>query len=177
MSPSAPFAENLEILARKIPPYALMLAFLFLNSVHVPFIPGGAVKAPLFLMGLYYWSIFRPGMFPPWLVFIAGILADLIGAVPLGLNACVFLLVHWTISDQRRFLMGQSFVVIWIGFLIVCSAALLFQWLVFGLVNQAWPMPGQLVFSILLGGALFPLLYVLLNWTYRVMTEQSGELE
>lgn len=177
MSPSTSFSESLEATARKLPPYVLMAILLLLKAVHVPFAPVGAIKAPLFLIGLYYWSIHRPGLFPPWVVFACGIVSDIIGGLPLGLNACVYLLIRWTISDQRRFLMGQSFIVVWIGFVIVCTAALLFQWFIFGAITGNWPALNQVVFSILLAGSLFPLISVLLSWTHRLLTAQSGALE
>src|SRR5262245_20541391 len=110
MSSFISFGESLESSARRLVPYSLMALLLVLGSVHLPFAAGTDVKAPLFLMGLYYWSIYRPTLIPPWLTFVCGILADLIGGLPIGLSAVIFVLVRWIVSDQRRFLMGQSFV-------------------------------------------------------------------
>jgi len=47
---------------------------------------------PYFLwMAFYYWTIYRPTLWPPIYVFIFGLLIDLLLSMPFGLNA--FLLV------------------------------------------------------------------------------------
>jgi rod shape-determining protein MreD len=166
--------EHFDTGARKLLPYSLMLLLLLLNSVHLPFSAGSDIKAPLFLIGLYYWSIYRPTLIPPWMAFTAGILADLLGGLPLGLNACVFVIVQWTISDQRRFLMGQSFVMIWFGFLLLCLFSSFAEWCIFGLMNMAWPSLKSLAFSILLGMALFPFISVILHWTHKILPAPVG---
>ncbi len=177
MSLYANFAERFESGARKALPYSLMAVLLFLNSVSVPLVAAADIKAPLFLMGLYYWSIYRPTLIRPWMAFIAGMASDLLGGLPLGLNASVYLLAQWVVTDQRRFLMGQSFVMIWFGFFILSLFTSFLQWLVFGFVNFLWPFPKSLGFSILFGMALFPLVSMALQWTHRILPAPARALE
>jgi rod shape-determining protein MreD len=132
------------------------------------------VMAPLFLLGLYYWSIYRPTMIPPWLAFSAGIINDLVGGLPVGLNACVYVLAQWIVSDQRRYLMGQSFVMIWLGFLVLSAGAALLEWLMFGLAAQHLIPLRPLVFSVGLGFACFPLVCLLLHWTHKILPVPIG---
>ncbi len=52
------------------------------------------VPAPVFphvaLLGLFVWTTFQPGLMPPWLAFVLGMVADLLFAQPLGINATLF---------------------------------------------------------------------------------------
>lgn len=177
MSFFSSFTEHFESGIRKFLPYSLLVFLLLLNAVPIPFVMSGDVKVPLFLMGVYYWSVFRPSFLPPWLAFVAGVIVDLLGGLPLGMNASIYVLVQWIISDQRRFLMGQSFIMIWVGFLIVSIMAGCFGWLVFGLANWMWPPIKPIFFSVMFGGAFFPLVCVALHWTHKILPSQPGSLE
>ncbi len=174
MSLISTFSERLELGARTVLPYSLMALLLLLNSVSVPYAMSGDVKAPFFLMVIYYWSIYRPTLIPPWLAFCTGIITDLLGGLPVGLNACVYVLVQWIVSDQRRFLMGQSFIMIWIGFLVLSVLSELLEWMIFGMVNYQWTPLKPLVFSVGLGSACFPLIGLLLHWTHKILPAPVG---
>jgi rod shape-determining protein MreD len=169
-------SERVEAGARKALPYGLLAALFFLSTISVPYITTD-LKAPFFLMGLYYWSIYRPTLIPPWMAFAAGIICDFITGMPLGLNACIFVLAQWLVSDQRRFLMGQSFIMLWFGFLLLSLLTGLMQWMILGLVGAAWPSLTPLWFSIGLGFALFPVVCIILHWTHKALPVPSRRLE
>ncbi len=153
----------------------LCIALLFmLGSLSFTIPVAGAIKAPFLLMAIYYWSIYRPTLIPPWFVFIIGILADLISSGPLGLNAMVFVAAQWFVTDQRRFLMGQSFIVLWIGFLILCLAAGLIEWAVFALFSDLLPPVRSLLFSAGFGVALFPAICLLLHLTHKLLPDSGA---
>jgi rod shape-determining protein MreD len=52
------------------------------------------VPAPVFphlaLISIFVWATFQPGLMPPWLAFVLGIIADLLFAQPVGVNATLF---------------------------------------------------------------------------------------
>ncbi len=169
------WTERADAGARLIAPYSLMAVLFVFNTVSLSFPRAGAITAPLLLMAIYYWSIYRPALIPSWLVFSVGILVDLLSGIStVGVNALVFVLVHWVVTDQRRFLMGQSFLMIWIGFAIVNIAALFVQWLVFGLLGPGWLPLRPLGFSILLGMALFPVIAMFLHITHKILPEPQA---
>jgi rod shape-determining protein MreD len=163
------FLEYAEQTGRRVLPYGLMVVLLGFNNIAVPFSLTSDIKAPLFLMALYYWSIYRPTLVPPWLAFLCGVAADVLSGGPMGLSACLFVLIQWLVSDQRRFLMGQSFVVVWIGFFFVSIIAALIEWLLFGLVHFNWPSLQPKLFSVLLGFSIFPFICLCLHLTHKVL--------
>lgn len=167
----APFGEKMALGARMIVPYILMVFLFTFNIVAFPYPITGIVKTPFVLMALYYWAVYRPTLVPPWLAFCAGILMDLLSGLPVGLNGGVFVALRWIVSDQRRFLTGQPFLVIWLGFSILNVFVNIFQWAVFGLTGLAWPPLIDLMPSVFLGFALFPSVCLLLHLTHKILPE------
>ncbi len=116
-------------------------------------------------------------MIPPWLAFLAGLATDLLGGLPVGLNACAFVLVQWIVSDQRRFLMGQSFIMLWIGFVVLSILVGLFQWLLFGLMQMHWTPIKPIAFSVGVGLASFPIICLFLHWTNKILRAPTSSFE
>ena len=52
------------------------------------------VSVPVFphlaLLGIFVWATFQPRLMPPWAAFFIGLFADLLFAMPLGVNATLF---------------------------------------------------------------------------------------
>jgi rod shape-determining protein MreD len=44
------------------------------------------------LLSVFVWATFQRGLMPPWLAFLIGMVADLLFAMPLGINATLFAL-------------------------------------------------------------------------------------
>lgn len=165
------WTEQAEIAARMVVPYGLLAILLLFNMIVLVFSFAGAVKAPLFLMAVYYWSIYRPTLLPIWLVFLAGCILDLISGLPLGLNALIFVITRWRVADQRRFLMSQNFFMIWVGFSLISFIAHFVQWIIIGIIYLAWPPLSAVWFTVFSGTAFFPLVYVALHLTHKVLPE------
>ena len=72
-------------------PSASILALMLVNALPTR-LPGFAPVVPLLpLIGVYYWSIYRPDLMPPALAFGLGILNDVIAGIPLGVSSLVYL--------------------------------------------------------------------------------------
>lgn len=122
----------------------------------------GEVRPAFMLMAVYYGTILRPGLLPAPFVFVIGLILDMLSGYPLGMNALVFVVVQWLTRVQRRFLLGQSFLLIWAGFAVIALGAGAAQWCLFALFNLSFfsikPTLVSAVISIFLFPALvFPL--------------------
>ena len=69
-------------------PALTVLALLWLMTV--PLLLPVPVFPQLGLLGIFVWATFQPGMMPPWLAFLLGIVADLMFSQPIGVNATLF---------------------------------------------------------------------------------------
>lgn len=153
----------------------VVIALLFLVNVQAPpLLSAGGAGAPFLLMGIYYWSAYRPTLVPLWLVFIFGLLLDLLSGAPVGLNTCVLVAARWLVTDQRLFLTGQPFMIVWLGFILVCAAASAAQWLIYGALNLAWNAPEVILAMIALGAVMFPPVNILLHATHQLLPAGPG---
>lgn len=163
------WSERADASWRMLSAYAMMAALLLLNIASITLPLTGVIKAPLFLMAVYYWAVYRPTLMPVWLVFLCGCVMDFIGGFPLGLNALTFVIMRWVGVSQRRFLMSQNFFMIWVGFALFSTVANFGQWVLYSLVTFSWVPLKAVFFTTLLGIALFPLICIVLHTTHKLL--------
>ena len=159
------FWQRLDTLSRKMTPFGLTVALVLLSVLPLH-VPGFARVMPLLpLMAVYHWAVNRPLLMPAYVVFAIGLLQDTLTGAPLGINALVFLVVYGGIVGQRRFLVGKSFAVIWLGFAIVAIGASLMNWFLVSLFHTTLVEADSLLFQYLLSLGVFPLLtWVFTRW-------------
>ncbi len=155
----------LEMFSRLILAYTLMLLLIVLNAVSFALPYAGSFQPSFVLMGIYFWSLYRPLLFPPFVIFLAGIILDALLGLPLGINALTLLGVHWVVRSQRRFLTGQVFLIQWLVFLLIVLATAMFQWLVIAFSGQGFvpvvpPLLQGLSTALLYPVVIFPLFAV-----------------
>lgn len=72
-------------------PAASTLALLLLMGAPLPVaLP---LMPPLAVLGVFVWSMFQPGLMPPWVAFLIGLVGDVVFAQPLGVGATALALV------------------------------------------------------------------------------------
>ena len=168
--------EKLSWAVRLLVVQGLTLFLLLLNSISFSLPFTGDVRPFFVLMAIYYWAIYRPTLIPPAMVFVIGVLLDFLAGFPIGLHAILLLVVQWAVRDQRVFLMGQPYVMVWIGFVLVCSLFSCAEWLFFwsyaGVMAPLKVVAGNIVLSILF----FPLVTLLFIVTHRILPVASKTL-
>lgn len=90
----------------------------------------------ILLMVVYLAAAFRSDVFPVWLCFTAGLLADLLGGSPPGLQAALFVAVHAFAVSQRKHLNAVLF--LWGGFALVALAGAAFRWGILSVSAGSW---------------------------------------
>lgn len=168
-------AKGMENALRLTVPLALLGLLFLLSVTALPYPPAvGPIRPALILMAVYYWSIFRPTMMPPFLCFGTGLLLDIVLGLPMGVNAIVFTLVQWIVRDQRKFLMAQAYMTTWAVFVLVAFLSLMLQWALYGLVDMAWPPLPPVLLSALATALLFPVVSIFLVLAHRMLPMASG---
>ncbi|MFC7475970.1 rod shape-determining protein MreD [Dankookia sp. GCM10030260] len=112
-APASGLLWQIDALARAILPGGLTAVLLVLAAAPVG-VPGLVPAAAL--PCVFFWSVFRPAALPPPAVFGLGLLQDLLTAAPLGIGVLVLLVVHGLAARWRRFLVTQSFLLVWLAF-------------------------------------------------------------
>lgn len=114
-------------LARFLPAATVVFCIL-LELLPLP-VPGYAALTPAFaLMTVYHWSVYRPDLLPPSLLFAVGIAQDLVSGATIPASALVLLLARAGVVRSRRHFVGRSFPFVWAGFAVLTAAAMLGLW-------------------------------------------------
>lgn len=121
-------------------------------SLPLPYISG--IIPMTGLMAVYYWSIYRPELLRPFLVFLLGLLNDVLHMLPLGLSCFIFLCVYQVVFSQRRLFVNQVFYMVWFGFSVVALLASFVQWCVLSVASDQMlsirPVFLQCLFSVVI---------------------------
>jgi rod shape-determining protein MreD len=157
--------HRMDMLARQLTPSMFTLALVFINVV--PFhIPEFSRVAPLLpLMAVYHWAIFRPKLLPAYAVFLIGLFQDVLTGTPIGVNALVFLIVYGVVLSQKRFFIGKSFLILWLGFSIIAAGASVISWAAVSLFYVTLVEPRTVFFQYLMTLGFFPAVaWLFLRW-------------
>ena len=131
-------------------------------------VPGQAeLQQATALACVFFWSIFRPGAMAPPMVFLLGLLTDLLGLAPPGLGVLVLLVTHGVAFRWRRELARQGFLVVWLAFVALAAAAAVVSWvLASGLAFRVLP-PAAMAFQFVLAAGIYPALAFLFTLAHR----------
>jgi rod shape-determining protein MreD len=168
-----PLSEHLQALLRSVLPGVQCLLLLLL-SVLPTGIPYFSVVMPmLVLIGVYYWSLYRPDLMPMPLVFVFGVLLDILSGGPLGLMALLLLLVHGICVSQRQVLANKSFYVGWFGFTVVAIGVNLVGWIVACAFFLALLSPVPVIVQTIVTIAVYPLFARLFGRSEQVFLQAA----
>lgn len=161
----------LDIAARRSFPGA-STALLMLAVAGPLGLPGQAeLQGALALGCVFFWSLFRPASMPPPLVFLLGVLGDLLSYGPLGIGLLILLIAHGLAMLWRRELVRQGFLLVWLAFVAVAAGAGVVQWALNALLTFRLLPAGPVMFQAALAAGIYPLLAVLLARAHATVAE------
>lgn len=155
---------------RAIPAFALTLLLAVFSMRSFELSDLITLQLLLVLHPIYYWTIFRPSLFPAWLAFLLGFAIDLVNGGLLGLNAFLLVFASLVITKQQRYLLSQPFPTQWAGFLFVSFAAEGIRWLVICAANMTMFSPASALTSALCSAAIYPLTSLVMLGTYQLIS-------
>lgn len=131
-------------------------------------LPGQAQLQPAAALAcVFFWSLFRPASMPPPAVFLLGLLSDLLGLEPPGINVLTLLITHGLAVRWRRVLTGQGFLVVWLAFVAVAAGASALEWLMTSLLTFRLLPGSAALFQFALTAGLYPMLATLFTQAHR----------
>lgn len=146
--------------------YILLFLLILLNLINFPLLGEDGGKLSFLLIGIYFWTIYRPTLLPYPMIFVTGLFLDLLSGGLLGLNALCFMVVAMIVRGQRRFLLGQSWSVVWAGYCVAVTLVMGIHYLVYSLDSLTILSPIPLGFNLIISYLLYPLILppmILLN--------------
>ena len=128
-------------------------------------LPGAA------LASVFFWSVFRPASMPAPMVFLLGLLLDLLTLSPPGIAILTLLIVHAVGLGGRHRLARQGFVLVWLVFVLVAAGAIALDWALSCAFTLRLLPPQPAVLALALAAGLYPLLSALFTWAHRGMAD------
>lgn len=123
----------------------------------------------LTLIGVYYWSVFKPELLPIWIVFTLGIIQDILIGSPFGMMSLLLVIVQQFIFFQGRRFLERDFIFNWVVFVMLVTGFGIASWAIASLyfreVLEYWAVVGQ----VLLTMAFYPVITWILSLTRKLV--------
>jgi rod shape-determining protein MreD len=118
---------------------------------------------PLLSLVFLYWMMVQYENFVSvFLVFVIGLISDILFSDILGGRATAYVLAFYYVGFRRAKILQGDFMQTWLDFALVVTGVMLFQLLIFSLLNFAIPAVTPILFQIGSTLILFPMGYLLL---------------
>jgi rod shape-determining protein MreD len=144
-----------------------LAALVSLQPVHIP---GYAAVTPVFaIMAVYHWTIYRPDLLPPLVLFAIGVVDDLLAGGHVGITALLLLISRIALLRCRRWFFDRAFSFIWGGFALLTGGAMVGVWATEAALEFHLAKPGKVVISAVLTISIFPFASWLLGRTQRAL--------
>lgn len=155
--PRPTLARTLDAAARAAVPFTFTLA-LVLFAAALAGLPGeAALRLALAMASVFAWSLLRPALLPPVLVFVLGMLCDLLGWLPLGAATLALLGVQ---AAARR-LRPAGLPAAWGVFLFAAGGAAALVWAAASILEVRMLPAGPALRTWAFAAFLFPLVMLL----------------
>lgn len=160
--------EFFDWLWRVVLAQTVTILFLLLNIVSLSLPHAGDLKPFFVLIAVYFWSINRPTVMPILYTFCLGLLLDVLSDLPLGVSALILVLIQTIVQRSRLFLLGQPFVAVWIGFMIVSFLYALLFWVLLTVSNLTI-FPKETLIEVMIAGFLTTLMFPAFSWLLHII--------
>lgn len=156
----------LDAASRAAFPAALTVLLLLILAAPLH-LPGQAQLQPAVAVAcVFFWSLFRPASMSPPVVFLLGLLSDLLGLAPPGISVLTMLLAHG-LALRWRVLAGQGFLLVWLAFVAVAAGAAATEWALTSLLTFRLMPVRAALFQFGLTAGLYPGLAGLLTLAHK----------
>jgi rod shape-determining protein MreD len=169
--PRPSLGRRLDIISRHSFPATSTVLLMLLCGLPFGFSDQAVLLPAITIGAVYFWSLYRPAAVPPPIVFVMGMLLDLLGYLPIGTSVLTLLLVHGLARRWRRWLTQQGFVMVWLALICVGTGAAALIWVLASLLSLHLMPIGPALFQATLTAALYPALSVLLIRAHRTIAD------
>jgi rod shape-determining protein MreD len=121
-----------------LPSFTILLSIMFIT---LPLkVDNIALLMPLVtLVIIYFWAVYWPQSLPYFAILLLGLFKDLLESNILGLNALYFLLFLNAAKSQIKYIINNSFIVVWAGFIFCLTVTMLLYFLMISFSNENHP--------------------------------------
>jgi len=169
--PRISLGRRLDMAARHCFPACCTVLLMLLAETPFGIIDQAALLFAATLPCVFLWSLVRPTALPPPVVFLIGLLFDLLGYLPLGAGPLMLLAVHGLTLRWRAALTAAGFISGWLAFTGFALGAALLGWALAALLSFRLLPIGPALFETLLSAALYPAFAILFLRAHRTIAD------
>jgi rod shape-determining protein MreD len=165
--PHLTIGRRLDIAWRHAFPGTTSLMLMLLSLAPFGLWGQAALLPTVALTCVWFWSLFRPAAMAPPVVFLIGLLLDLLGFLPLGVGVVTMLLTHGVAQRLRGFLSRQGFAVVWLIFIALACGIAVLNWALVSVLTFTIVPPGPVLFQAGIAAAMYPAVAIPLTLAHR----------
>jgi rod shape-determining protein MreD len=169
--PRPTMGRRLDIIWRHAFPGTTSVLLMLLSMAPFGLWGQAALLPTVALTCVWFWSLYRPNAMAPPVVFLIGVLLDLLGFLPPGVGALTMLTTYGIAHRLRRFLSRQRFAVVWLIFISVACGIAAMNWALFSLLTFSLASPGSVLFQAGLAAAMYPAVAIPLTLAHRSIAD------
>lgn len=158
--------RRVEALSRNLFP-ALLVVLTMIAAAGPTGLP--VLVPALTLPQVVFWSIYRPAAMSPPVVFLIGLLLDLLALAPLGSGLLTLLLAHGLALHWRRVLARLGFLLLWLAFCGFAAGAAALGYVLTALLAFDLPPVAPALQQAAVTACLFPPIALVLGRVHALM--------
>ena len=169
--PRLTVGRRLDIVWRHAFPVVTSILLMLLSVAHGGLWGESALLPTVTVTCIWFWSLYRPGAMSPPIVFLIGLLLDLLGYLPPGVGALTMLATYGVAQRLRRFLSRRGFATIWLIFTTLACCVAVFNWALVSLLTLSLEPTSPVLFEAVLAAAMYPVVAVPLHLAHRSIAD------
>ncbi len=169
--PRLTLGRRLDIAWRYAFPAATSFLLMLMSLAPFGLLGQAALLPTVALTCVWFWSLFRPAAMAPPVVFLIGLLLDLLGYLPLGVGGVTMLTTYGIARRLRPFLSRQGFAIVWLIFTAVACGVAAMNWLLVSALTISLVPVGPVLFQGGLAAAMYPAVAIPLMLAHRSIAD------
>lgn len=168
------FNESVVSVVQKLLPLISSIIILLIAYLPINMALFNNIRPDLGLACIYFWILHRPDLFNLTSIVILGVVDMLISSALPGASLFAYLTMYLLLYNVQKFFNAKPFVVIWYGFIALSLATLVVKWLVVSVYYSSFLPFSVLIFTYLIGVALYPLVSMVLAFVQNQFIQDEG---
>ena len=168
------FNENVVPLFQKSLPLISSIVVLLLAYLPINMALFNNMRPDLGLACIYFWVLHRPDLFNLVSIVVLGLVDMVISSALPGASLLAYLTMYLLLYNTQKFFNAKPFVVIWYGFMALSLITMLIKWLVVSIYYADFLPLSVLIFTYLIGVAVYPLISIILAFVQNQFIQDEG---
>ncbi len=169
--PHLTIGRRLDIAWRYAFPATTSFLLMLLSLAHFGLWGQAALLPTVALTCVWFWSLYRPAAMAPPVVFLVGLLLDLLGFLPPGVGPLTMLATHGVALWSRGLVSRRGFIAVWLIFTTVACGIAAMNWALVSLLTLSLMPPGPVLFQAGLAAAMYPAVAIPLMLAHRSIAD------